>query len=160
MTHTQRPNFNQLNIFQCTAWNSSSTTHGLNHIDETTIPYPQKDNKDPKLSIPTPHVPPAPHTHAFRQSDLDIPHITPLPLLFPTKPTITHQSPKTFTVDTRGMHTTIIDLQNILTTQPDPHIIALTETKHRHIKSIWRQTLRNYKLVHNPSFYNKHAKRC
>jgi len=58
------------------------------------------------------------------------------------------------------MYTTIIDLQNIITTQPDPHIIALTETKHRYIKFIWRQTLRNYKLVHNPSLYNKHTKRC
>jgi len=58
------------------------------------------------------------------------------------------------------MHTTIIDLQNVLTNQPDPHIIALTETKHHHIKSIWRQTLRNYKLVYNPSLCDKHTKRC
>jgi len=58
------------------------------------------------------------------------------------------------------MSTTIIDLQNILTTQPDPQIIALTETKHLHIKSIWRQALRNYKLVHNSSLYYKHNKRC
>jgi hypothetical protein len=58
------------------------------------------------------------------------------------------------------MHTTILDLQNILTDHPDPHIIALTETKHRHLKSIWRQALRNYKLVYKPSLYNKHTKRC
>jgi hypothetical protein len=58
------------------------------------------------------------------------------------------------------MHTTIIDLQKILTAHPNPHIIALTETKHRNIKSIWRQTLRNYKLVYNPSLYNKLTKRC
>jgi len=57
------------------------------------------------------------------------------------------------------MHTTILDLQNLLATQTPPHIIALTETKHRHIKSICRQTLKGYKLVHNPSLYNKHTKR-
>ena len=27
-------------------------------------------------------------------------------------------------------------------------------TKHRHIKFIWRQILKNYKLVYNPSLYN------
>jgi len=43
------------------------------------------------------------------------------------------------------------DLHNILTNQTDPYVIALTETKHRHIKSIWRQTLRTYKLVYSPS---------
>jgi len=66
----------------------------------------------------------------------------------------------TLTLDTKGMHTTILDLQNILATQPSPHIIARTETKHCHIKSIWRHTLKGYKLVHNPSLYNKHTKRC
>ena len=58
------------------------------------------------------------------------------------------------------MHTTIIDLQNLLTNQTDPHIIALTGTKHYHIKFIWHQTLKNYKLVYNPSLYNKNTKRC
>jgi endonuclease/exonuclease/phosphatase family metal-dependent hydrolase len=58
------------------------------------------------------------------------------------------------------MHTTILDLQKILDTNPDPHIIALTETKHRHIKSIWRHTLKNYKLIYNPSHYDKQTKRC
>ena len=58
------------------------------------------------------------------------------------------------------MHTTILDLQKLLTTHSDPHIIALTETKHRNIKSIWRQTLKNYKLIYNPSLYNKLTKRC
>ena len=58
------------------------------------------------------------------------------------------------------MHTTILDQQKLLTNHPEPHYIALTETKHRHIKSIWRQILRSYKLVYNPSLYNKHTKRC
>ena len=58
------------------------------------------------------------------------------------------------------MHTTILDLQSILDNNPDLHIIALTETKHRHIKSIWRQTLKNYKLIHSPSHYDKHTQRC
>ena len=58
------------------------------------------------------------------------------------------------------MHTTLLDLQNILHKQATPQILALTETKHRHIKSIWRHTLRNYKLIYNPSLYNKSTKRA
>jgi len=73
----------------------------------------------------------------------------------PTKSIHTHQSIKALTLNTRAMHTTIIDLQNILDNQTDPHIIALTETKHRQIKSIWCHTLKNYKLVYNPSLYKK-----
>jgi hypothetical protein len=57
------------------------------------------------------------------------------------------------------MHTTILDLQNLLTAHSDPHIIALIEPRHRHIKSIWRQPLTNYKYIYNPSLYNKHTKR-
>jgi len=58
------------------------------------------------------------------------------------------------------MHTTLLDLQDILNKQTPPQILALTETKHRHIKSIWRHTLRNYKLIYNPSLYNKSTKRA
>jgi len=76
------------------------------------------------------------------------------------KSNYTHQSLKALTLNTRGMHTTILDLQKLLTNHLEPHIIALTETKHRHIKSVWRQTFRNYKLVYNPSLYNNHTKRC
>ncbi len=75
------------------------------------------------------------------------------------KPNYTHQSIKALTLNTRGMHTTILDQQKLVTNHPEPHIIALTETKHRQIKSSWRQTLRNYKLVYNPSLYNKPTKR-
>ncbi len=57
------------------------------------------------------------------------------------------------------MHTTILDLQELLNSHSDPHIITLTETKHKHIKSIWRQTLKNYKLIYNPSLHNKFTKR-
>ncbi len=58
------------------------------------------------------------------------------------------------------MHTTILDLQKILDTNPNPHIIALSETKHRRIKSIWRHTLKNYKLIYNTSHYDKQTQRC
>ena len=58
------------------------------------------------------------------------------------------------------MHTTLLDLQDLLNNQTTPQIIALTETKHRRIKSIWRHTLRNYKLIYNPSLYNKSTKRA
>ena len=71
----------------------------------------------------------------------------------------THQSLKALTINTRVMHINNLRSTKILTYHPDPHIIALTETKYRNVKSIWRQTLRNYKLVYNPSLYNKHTKR-
>jgi hypothetical protein len=58
------------------------------------------------------------------------------------------------------MHTTILDLQDLLNNKPKPQLIALTETKHRHIKSIWRHTLREYKLIYNPSLYNRSTKRA
>jgi hypothetical protein len=58
------------------------------------------------------------------------------------------------------MHTTILNLQSHLNTQTKPNIIALIETKHRRIKSIWRHTLRNYKLASNPSHYKKKSKRA
>ena len=57
------------------------------------------------------------------------------------------------------MHTSILDLHDLLNTQSKPQIIALTKTKHQHIKSIWRHTLENYKLVYNLSLYNKKTKR-
>ncbi len=57
------------------------------------------------------------------------------------------------------MHTTILDLQTLLHAQSKPTIITLTETKHRHIKSIWRHALKHYKLVYNPSLYSKQTKR-
>ena len=72
----------------------------------------------------------------------------------------THPSITAVTFNTRGMHTTLLDLQDILHKHATPQIIALTETKHRHIKSIWRHTLRNYKLIYNPSIYNKATKRA
>ena len=53
------------------------------------------------------------------------------------------------TLNTRGMHTSLVDLLHTMErTQPD--ILSLTETKHSHIKSIWRHTLTGYKLVHHP----------
>jgi len=57
------------------------------------------------------------------------------------------------------MHTTIIDLQALLNIQPKQNIIGLAEIKHRRIKSVWGHTLKNYKLVYNPSLYNKKTKR-
>ncbi len=46
------------------------------------------------------------------------------------------------------MHNTILDLQIIMNTQKKPTIVHLTETKHSHIKSIWREVLKDYKLIH------------
>jgi hypothetical protein len=46
------------------------------------------------------------------------------------------------------MHNTILDLQKIISTQKKPTIIHLTETKHSHIKSIGREVLKDYKLIH------------
>ena len=45
------------------------------------------------------------------------------------------------------MHNTIQDLQHIMNTQKQPTIIHLTKTKHNHIILIWREALKDYKLV-------------
>jgi hypothetical protein len=50
--------------------------------------------------------------------------------------------------NTRGMHNTILDLHHILNSKHKPTIINLTETIQSHIKSIWRDTLKDYKLTH------------
>ena len=59
-----------------------------------------------------------------------------------------HPPIKAVTFNTRGMHNAILDLQNIMSTQKEPTIIHLTETKHSHIKSIWREALKEYNLIH------------
>ena len=76
----------------------------------------------------------------------------------PKEPTKEHNIPNTteyrhphitaITFNTRGMHNTILDLNNIMNTKKKPTIIHLTETKHSHIKSIWRVALKDYKLIH------------
>ena len=59
-----------------------------------------------------------------------------------------HPPVKALTFNTRGMHNTILDLQHIMNTQKNTSIIHLTETRHSHIKSVWREVLKDYKLVH------------
>jgi hypothetical protein len=61
-----------------------------------------------------------------------------------------HPAIKAVTFNTRGMHNTILDIHRILSTDNKPTIISLTETKHSHIKSIWRDILKEYKLIHTP----------
>jgi hypothetical protein len=135
--------------------------HGLNIIADKSTPNPQIDGTDPTSPRSPPHEKSAStHPNAHIQPTRDNPPTTTPNTLPTTKPIYTHQSLKALTLNTRGMHITIVDLQNILTNQPNLHIIALTETKHRHIKSSWRQALRNYKLVYNSSLYDKHTKRC
>jgi hypothetical protein len=46
------------------------------------------------------------------------------------------------------MHNTILDLQNIMNTQKKSTLIHLTETKHNHIKSIWKEVPKDCKLIH------------
>jgi hypothetical protein len=46
------------------------------------------------------------------------------------------------------MHNIILDLQNIMNTQKKSTLIHLTKTKHNHIKSIWREVLKYYELIH------------
>ena len=55
---------------------------------------------------------------------------------------------KALTFNTRGLHNAILYLQHSMNTQKQPTIIHLTETKHSHIKSICREILKDYKLVH------------
>jgi len=81
---------------------------------------------------PYPHIPPPRNTHNTNSIDT-IKINTPIPY--------THPAITALTLNTMGMHTTIIDLQALLHTQTKPTIIALTETKHKHNKSIWRHIL-------------------
>jgi hypothetical protein len=46
------------------------------------------------------------------------------------------------------MHNPILDLHHILNQLTKTTIIDLTETKHKHIKSIWIEALKDYKLIH------------
>jgi len=151
----------QLNIFQCKAWNPSPTIHALGTKPTIDTPKLSTPNTDPYPSTPlpteTPNIPHPQETNkpeTINNNNCSQP-ITPLP-----NTNYSHQSLKALTLNTRGMHTTILDLQKILDTNPDLHIIALTETKHRHIKSIWRHTLKNYKLIYKPSHYDKQTHRC
>jgi len=50
--------------------------------------------------------------------------------------------------NTRGVHNNILDLHRILNSKTKPTILYLTETSHSHIKSIWREALRDYELTH------------
>jgi hypothetical protein len=45
------------------------------------------------------------------------------------------------------MHSTVLDLHHILASKNKMTILYLTETKHSHIKSTWREALRDYKLI-------------
>ena len=118
---------------QCSTQDNYNNTLGTQHPLPTTTP-----------SLPPTHTPQTPTTPAET-----------IPPVHYTHPAIT-----SLTLNTRGMHTTILYLQSLINTQPKPNLIALTETKHRHIKSIRRHTLRNYKLVYNPSHYDKKTKRA
>ena len=85
-----------------------------------------------------------------------IPHYTPTPNGEPQAhtsregPTELHIRPTIITVtfNTMGMHNTILDLHHILSTPTKPTILHLTETKHSHIKSIWKEALK--KLYTHP----------
>jgi exonuclease III len=117
------------------------------------MPCPRQLQKHTRPTTPSPHHNTFPNTNPHTRNPYNTNRDnTPLTL---HPPVIT-----TLTFNTRGMHTTILDLQSLLNTQPKTNIIALTETKHMQIKSIWRHTIRNYKLVYNPSHYDKKTKRA
>jgi hypothetical protein len=124
---------------------------------------PQQPPANPRLDTPYgryPYQTPQPPTQTTSTHIPIIPNTSLTPPAPPKHrpPTpFAHQAITALTLNTRGMHTTIIDLQSLLHAQPQPIIIALTETKHRHVKSIWRHTLKNNKLVFNPSLYKKKA---
>ena len=64
------------------------------------------------------------------------------------KDTYIHPPIKAVTFTTRGMHNTILDLHHLLNTQTKATIIHLTEAKHIHIKSMWKEALKEYKAIH------------
>jgi hypothetical protein len=60
-----------------------------------------------------------------------------------------HPPIKAATFNTIGIHNTILGLQNIINNNENkPTILHLTETKHVHIKSMWREVLKDYKLIY------------
>ena len=64
------------------------------------------------------------------------------------------------TLNVRGMHSSITDVIMILRNKERiPDILALTETKHSHINSLWRITLQQYKLHHNVPEINPETNR-
>jgi hypothetical protein len=68
--------------------------------------------------------------------------------------TYRHPAIHAVTFNTRGMHNTILDLNRILNSITKPSILYLTETEYGHIKSIWREALRDYKRTHtSPKLY-------
>jgi len=77
-------------------------------------------------------------------------HTTPQPNLNKETDPIPYRHPAIYAVtfNTRGMHTTILNLHRILNSKSKPTILYLTETKHSHIKSTWREALTEYKLTH------------
>jgi hypothetical protein len=127
-------NPNQLNIFQCGAWNPSPTDHTLKHSASNITPNSPTTNTNQHTPVPTlKKTPTLPHSQTTKQPTKTNLNNQPLPKI-PSNPTnYTHQSLKALALNTRGMHTTIRDLQKLLAAHSDPHIIALTETKHRHI---------------------------
>jgi hypothetical protein len=83
----------------------------------------------------------------------------PPPLIINEPVSYTHPQITAALLNTRAMHSSIIDLQEIFTHTPHPNIICLTETKHGHIKSTWRNLLKDYKLIHTPSTLDPHTNR-
>ena len=71
----------------------------------------------------------------------DVPHID--------KDKYTRTNLTLCTLNVRGMHSTIVDVIQILNGTRIPDVFALTETKHSHVNSIWRETLQHYKIHHN-----------
>ena len=129
---------------------------------KTTIKRPKTQNSKPpqqqstllQFFTPTPNrprdedIPPSPPTPpAVNPNTTEPPppprHIPPDPDAIPCDLTL-------LTLNTRGMHTTILDMAFLLKNNTFD-IISLTETKHTHVTSTWRTLLSDYKLVHNPT---------
>jgi hypothetical protein len=61
-----------------------------------------------------------------------------------------HPAIRAVAFNIRGMHNTILDLHHIINSEIRPTQLYLTDTKHSHIKSIWREALKDYKLTPIP----------
>jgi len=53
------------------------------------------------------------------------------------------------------MHSTVVDIVRLLEhSNISPDILSLTETKHTHINSLWRNILHDFKILHYPPQVN------
>ena len=121
---------------------SSTSTPTVATAPSPPIQKPIKDSLQAKLPIPIAH-------DAGRGQLPGANKASTTPRNDPIPPFHAKRNLTLYTLNVRGMSSSIGDLTPMmLRYQPD--IVALTETKHKGVKPVWRQALQGYKLIHKP----------